>query len=146
MKPVPYSTAADMARLTFYALSKPSFTFYTSQRTRRIAFRRGGQVLGFSVTNTNRLLGQYEIDGVKTGLTTAAGECLIVSAKRPSTFQKLGDGRTMITKHRLVVVVLGSRNRFDQSVYLLNQGWQSYDAWFASGRQVLTAEELLSGF
>jgi D-alanyl-D-alanine carboxypeptidase (penicillin-binding protein 5/6) len=146
LKPTPYSSAADMARLTIYALTKPSFTFYTSQRTRRISFRRGGRVLSFSVTNTNKLLGQYDIDGVKTGLTTAAGQCLVVSAKRPSTFQEMGDGRTMITKHRLVVVVLGSPNRFDQAVYLLNQGWQTYDAWFASGRQVLTPQELLSGF
>jgi D-alanyl-D-alanine carboxypeptidase (penicillin-binding protein 5/6) len=146
LKPTPYSTAADMARLTIYALSKPSFTFYTSQRSRRISFRRGGQVLSFSVTNTNKLLGQYDIDGVKTGLTTAAGQCLIVSAKRPSTFQQMPDGRTLISKHRLVVVVLGSQNRFNQAVYLLNQGWQSYDTWNATGRQVLTTEELLSGF
>ncbi|MEM7144336.1 MAG: serine hydrolase [Verrucomicrobiota bacterium] len=143
---VPYSTAADMARLTISALQKPSFTFYTSQKTRRISFRRGGQVLSFTVTNTNKLLGQYNIDGVKTGLTAAAGQCLVISAERPSTFQNVGEGRTMITKHRLVVVVLNSQNRFDQAVYLLNQGWQNYDAWTAAGRQVLTAQEVLSGF
>src|SRR5438874_6932600 len=41
VKPVPYSTAEDMARLTRYAMSKPSFRFYVSQKERQISFERG---------------------------------------------------------------------------------------------------------
>ncbi len=37
VKPLPYSTAEDMARLTRYAMSKPSFRFYVSQKERQIS-------------------------------------------------------------------------------------------------------------
>src|SRR5215469_5294194 len=35
VKPLPYSTAEDMARLTRYAMNKPSFRFYVSQKERQ---------------------------------------------------------------------------------------------------------------
>src|SRR5213596_4203019 len=40
VKPVPYSTAEDMARLTRYAMSKASFRFYVSQKECQISFNR----------------------------------------------------------------------------------------------------------
>src|ERR1700746_277062 len=40
VKPVPYSTAEDMARLTRYAINTPSFRFYVSQKERQISFNR----------------------------------------------------------------------------------------------------------
>src|ERR1051325_12199731 len=43
VKPMPYSTAADLARLTRYAINKPAFRFYVSQKARQIAFERGTQ-------------------------------------------------------------------------------------------------------
>src|ERR1043166_4103142 len=36
VKPTPYSTAEDMARLTRYAMDKPSFRFYVSQKERKL--------------------------------------------------------------------------------------------------------------
>src|SRR5213083_3017662 len=36
VKPLPYSTAEDMARLTRYAMNKASFRFYVSQKERQI--------------------------------------------------------------------------------------------------------------
>ena len=42
VKPLPYSTAEDMARLTRYAMNKPSFRFYVSQKERQISFNRAG--------------------------------------------------------------------------------------------------------
>src|ERR1043166_8585291 len=41
VKPMPYSTAADLARLTRYAINKPAFRFYVSQKERQITFERG---------------------------------------------------------------------------------------------------------
>ena len=67
VKPLPYSTAEDMARLTRYAMNKPSFRFYVSQKERQISFNRQGQQLSYMLRNTNELLGQNGIDGVKTG-------------------------------------------------------------------------------
>src|SRR5216117_2027672 len=47
VKPVPYSTAEDMARLTRYAMSKASFRFYVSQKERQISFDLAGQRLNY---------------------------------------------------------------------------------------------------
>jgi len=67
VKPLPYSTAEDMARLTRYAMNKASFRFYVSQKERQISFDRGGRRLNYVLRNTNDLLGKMGIDGVKTG-------------------------------------------------------------------------------
>ncbi|MEM9480426.1 MAG: serine hydrolase [Verrucomicrobiota bacterium] len=144
MRPVPYSTAADMARLSIYAMQDAGFRFYCSQKERKISFQRGGVNKSFMIRNTNKLLGQDKIDGVKTGLTRLAGACLIVSAERPSTVEKLEENKTRITPHRLVVVVLGASDRFGASRSLLARGWQKYDVWASEGRIIRKASELLA--
>ncbi len=80
-KPVPYSTAADMARLTRYAMYKAGFRFYVSQKERQISLNRGGKTQSYMLRNTNELLGTNGVDGVKTGRTARAGDCLILSAQ-----------------------------------------------------------------
>ena len=75
---LPYSTASDMVRLTRYAVSKAAFRFYVSQKERQISFNRGDKKLGYMLRNTNELLGRDGVDGVKTGRTTRAGDCLIL--------------------------------------------------------------------
>src|SRR6266446_2440872 len=82
VRPMPFSTAEDVARLTRYALNKASFRFYVSQKERQISFDRGGHRLNYVLRSTNELLGRNGIDGVKTGRTTRAGDCLILSANR----------------------------------------------------------------
>lgn len=133
-----YSTAADMAKLTAHALVVPGFSFYCSQPTRRITIDRAGQRLGVSIRNTNELLGRGGIDGVKTGTTEAAGQCLIITAPRPSTVVKRPDGSTVVTQHRLIVVVLGATERFGQAWQLLNDGWAGYFQWRAQSASSLT--------
>jgi len=39
-----------------------------------------------------------------------------------------------VTPRRLIVVVLGARDRFGLAERLLNQGWNQYDGWAAAGR------------
>ncbi|HEX2750382.1 MAG TPA: serine hydrolase, partial [Verrucomicrobiales bacterium] len=99
-----YSTAADMARLTIHALNVPGFSFYCSQPGRRITVIRAGQAQGVSISTTNELLFKGGIDGVKTGTTDLAGQCLIVTAPKASTVVKLPDNSTLVTQNRLVVV------------------------------------------
>src|SRR5437763_11797095 len=41
VKPTPFSTAADLARLTRYAMNKPAFRFYVAQMERQITLNRG---------------------------------------------------------------------------------------------------------
>lgn len=135
-RPMPYSTAVDLARLTRYAMNKASFRFYVSQREREISFNRGGKQLHTVLKTTNDLLGTNGIDGVKTGQTALAGECLILSANRPSEVIKNGENSATIFPRHLIVVILGSNDRFGDGERLVRQGWQLYDQWVASGRLV----------
>jgi D-alanyl-D-alanine carboxypeptidase len=137
------STAADMARLTMYAIGKGNFNFFVNQRSRTISFVSGGATRRFTLKNTNELLGAQRIDGVKTGTTPAAGPCLIITAPRNSTVATAADGSTVVTPHRLVVVTLGSQDRFGAAANLLQQGWRAYEGWQQGGRVVANANELL---
>ncbi len=128
-----YSTAADLARLTAYALKVPGFSYYSSQPSRTISVRGGGGARSVNIRNTNELLGRGGIDGVKTGTTTLAGPCLALSASRPATVIKRADGSTVVIPHRLIIVELGASDRFNQGWTLLQQGWSTYDAWRNSG-------------
>ena len=134
-RPMPYSTAMDLARLTRYAMNKASFRFYVSQKEREISFNRAGKQMHALLRTTNDLLGTNGIDGVKTGQTAHAGECLILSANRPSEVIKNGDNATIFPRH-LIVVILGSNDRFGDGERLVRQGWQLYDQWAAAGRLV----------
>jgi hypothetical protein len=40
---------------------------------------------------------------------------------------------TVFPRH-LIVVLLGSTNRFGEGAALVQRGWQLYDQWAASGR------------
>lgn len=142
-RPVPYSSAADIARLSIYAMKKPSFTFFCSQKQRKVKILTAAGPREFVVKNTNKVLGTDGIDGVKTGMTRAAGSCLAVSAGKTSLVRELEDGRTKVTPRRLVVVVLGSGDRFGAARGLLADGWEKFHAWDSTGRVVRDPRELL---
>ncbi len=150
----PYSTALDMARLTKHALAKASFRFFVTQKERRIGVVRGDSapaapaVTGsgpagappaapnaneYLLRNTNELLGRSEIDGVKTGQTNRAGGCLIISALKPPLAKQVGKD-VQVMPRRLIIVVLGSPNRFNDALALLQRGWTQFDQWTSQGR------------
>jgi len=132
----PYSTASDMARLSRYAVNKAAFRFYVSQKERQISFNRGGKNVGYMLRNTNELLGRDGVDGVKTGRTARAGDCLILSARRENQIVKDASGRTIVNPRHLIIVILGSTDRFGEGAALISRGWQLYDQWAAGGRMV----------
>ncbi len=132
-KEKPFSTAADLARLTRYAMNNAGFRFYVSQKEREITFGRGPTRLRYMLRSTNELLGTNEIDGVKTGRTQKAGDCLILSAARPAEVVQQGT-TSLVTPRRLIVVLLGSADRFGEGAQLLARSWDTYDRWAASGR------------
>ena len=133
VKPLQYSTAEDMARLTRYAMDKPSFRFYVSQKERQISFNRQGHQLNYVLRNTNELLGKMGVDGVKTGQSSRAGQCLILYANRDPEVVRQGQMETVYQRH-LMVVLLGSTSRFGEGAGLVQRGWQLYDQWAATGR------------
>ena len=135
VKPLPFSTAEDMARLTRYAMSKASFRFYVSQRQRQISFDRAGHRFNYALRNTNELLGKNGIDGVKTGRSARAGDCLILTSNREPEVVTQGKAVTVYPR-RLIVVLLGSTNRFGEGAGFVQRGWQLYDQWAVTGRLV----------
>ena len=134
-RPMPYSTAEDMARLARYAMNKASFRFYVSQKERLISFDHFGHKRNYMLRNTNELLGRNGVDGVKTGQTARAGECLALSANREAEIVNQGQMTTVYPRH-LIIILLGSTNRFGEGEGLVRLGWQLYDQWVAGGRMV----------
>lgn len=120
-----YTTANDLAILSSYALKNKTFAKFVSTKEATINWLPKQDVKtskdpkdsGNEVTkqrqvrNTNRLLhSDFEgINGVKTGTTPRAGNCLIASATR--------EGR------QLVVVILHSNNRWNDATRLLDWGF-----------------------
>jgi D-alanyl-D-alanine carboxypeptidase (penicillin-binding protein 5/6) len=131
---VPYSTADDMAKLTCYAMERSGFRFYVSQPERKISIAGAeGAPTTYLLKNTNELLGTDSIDGVKTGTTRKAGQCVIISAMRPPESRQEGN-TTIITPRRIDGVLLGAPDRFNLAHTLLEKGWRLYDSWAAAGR------------
>jgi serine-type D-Ala-D-Ala carboxypeptidase (penicillin-binding protein 5/6) len=73
LDPSTTSTAADQVRLGIAAMRVPALAAITAESTAVVP------VAGL-VSNTNALLGQDGIVGLKTGSTAAAGGCLLVAA------------------------------------------------------------------
>lgn len=131
----PHSSAGDLVLLTRAALQRSAFRFYVSQKERQITRHpASGGTAQYNLANTNELLGINAIDGVKTGRSERAGECVVISAARAPESVQNPDGSFTITPRRLIVVVLGSRSRFNDASSLLSEGWNLYDQWAAQGR------------
>jgi D-alanyl-D-alanine carboxypeptidase (penicillin-binding protein 5/6) len=82
-----YSTARDLVSLGRDAMRLPTFRAIVATRTFRLAADRDHRA--YTWNNLNPLLGHFGgATGIKTGFTTAAGDCLLFSAER--------DGRALI--------------------------------------------------
>lgn len=105
-----YTTAYDLAVLTRYALGSPKFNELVQTRETTVRWIEPAN-REEKISNTNRLLtsGYEGVDGVKTGTTSMAGNCLIASSTR--------DGR------RLIAVALHSDNRYQDCAKMLDYGF-----------------------
>jgi D-alanyl-D-alanine carboxypeptidase (penicillin-binding protein 5/6) len=139
---VGHSTAADIAKLSIYAMRRPGFTFLSRQKTREVAVRGAGGERFFKVKNTNQLVSE-KIIGLKTGTTRAAGPCLALSVERPPLVRPLPDGRKSVTPRRLILVLLHSPDRFGRAQAWIPKAWAIYDRWFAAGARVENPEREL---
>ena len=129
----PYSTAGDIALLANYAVGHSGFTFYTTQKNRKISWTTAtGEITGAQLQTTNEALGGI-IDGMKTGTTRKAGPCVVLTAaQRPENREE--NGKFFITPRRLTVVVLDSPTRFETGRAILDHGWKLMNQWAAAGR------------
>jgi D-alanyl-D-alanine carboxypeptidase (penicillin-binding protein 5/6) len=113
-----YTTAGDLAVLST-RLIRDFPDYYNIFSVKEFTYNKIKQ------PNRNRLLWiDSTVDGLKTGHTSAAGYCLIATAKRPLP------GATD-AERRLVVVMMGEpkeHNRVQDSLKMLNYGYTAYDA------------------
>lgn len=117
-----YTTALDLAVITRYALNNPVFKKIVSTRDKII----GGPGERY-LNNTNRLLWSYTwADGVKTGTTNEAGQCLVSSGT--------------INERQIICVVLNSENRWSDSIKLLNYGYDNFVNYRVFGEGEAVAE------
>ncbi|MGI8854602.1 MAG: D-alanyl-D-alanine carboxypeptidase family protein [Thermomicrobiales bacterium] len=108
------STAHDLARLADIVLADPILAPIVRTPEAMIPSAYGT----YPVTNTNELLGTPGVIGVKTGTTDEAGQNLIVAVAENG--------------HRLIVVVLGSTDRYADARALLAYTRATW-AWVALG-------------
>jgi D-alanyl-D-alanine carboxypeptidase (penicillin-binding protein 5/6) len=140
-----YSTAADVARMSIYAMRRNAFNFIVRQPERQISVAGAGGKRSYHLRNPNELIGEPGVLGVKTGTAAAAGPCLAVCMERDPLVRQKADGSKGATPRRLVVVVLNNPDRFNRARELIHQGWAVYDPWLAEGAPVQDKpRELLS--
>lgn len=105
-----HTTAIDMARMAAYGLKHyPEFASTVSMKDYNVKYLDGHTKY---VTTTNRFLksGYDGADGVKTGYTMAAGDCLVASATRNG--------------HTLVVALFNDDNRWEDAPAILDYGFR----------------------
>jgi len=106
-----YTTAYDLGLIARYALEKPRINSLVRVKGTTVKWINPPE-REKEITNTNRLLRNDQMpgaDGVKTGSTPRAGNCLIASATR-------GD-------RRLIAVVLHAKDRYEETVKMLEYGF-----------------------
>jgi len=131
-----FSTAADVARVSIYAMRRNAFNFIVRQKDRQVSVSGAGGKRTFRIRNTNELVGEPGILGVKTGTTNAAGPCVAICMDREPLVRPKADGSKGATPRRLIVVVLNNPDRFNRARSLIRQGWSVYDPWLAAGAPV----------
>lgn len=110
-EPDHYSSAYDLAVMARYALGMPRFAQMVATESLKLETARA-----YYLRNTNQLLRLPDrvpgVDGVKTGLSDECGECLVASVTRHG--------------HRVIVVVLGSEDRVEATIPLIDYAFSGF--------------------
>lgn len=108
--PGQYTTARDLTQIALAFVEKQDLMKYVRMQKASVEWTQSNGIkMSVPVSNTNQILGIYPGDiGLKTGTTTEAGQCLVTYITRP-------DGDILVT-------LLGSKNRYAETIDLLDQG------------------------
>lgn len=107
-----YSTAYELALIAKQAFRKPLIRTIMTKESFTLKDLNGKSFGTFN--NTNRLLGSYlEVLGGKTGTTPGAGQCLFFVVKTPQ-------------EHEILVILLGSPNRFQEAKAITDWIFRTY--------------------
>ena len=122
------TTARDVALMSReLLLNHPQIHEYCTIWMENIVHTTARGSFEFGLTNTNKLIRQYEYStGLKTGYTSVAGFCISASAKKDDI--------------ELVAVIMGgadSKSRFQDAVTLLNSGFACCSLYRDEDRETL---------
>jgi len=106
-----YTTAADLTLIAREAIGNATIRKIVS--TKNVTFTDVTGSKKFILESTNKLLGIDGVRGLKTGWTPESGECLVTLVTR--------DGKSIL------VTLLGSTDRFGESVKLINWIYDNYE-------------------
>ncbi len=98
-----YTTARDLVRLASEAMQNKTIARMVSTKQRTITTANNSRML--YLENLNKLLGTYNVIGIKTGLTEGAGGVLMTATKQNG--------------HTFLLVVMKSEDRFLDTEMLL---------------------------
>lgn len=106
-----YTTANDLSIIANHFIENKNLMEYVQKSSARVQWKDAqGIIRNAELQNTNLLLGVYPGDqGLKTGTTTQAGQCLVSYITRSD-----GD---------LLLVLLGSEQRYQDTISLLDEAW-----------------------
>ena len=116
-----YTTAHDLAMLTKYCMTIPEFRSLVKTYNGSIYIQERGAINLFSKTYILKPDSSFYYEdciGVKTGSTSAAGECFVGAAEREGA--------------QIISVVLGATEedyRWIDTIRLFNYGWTCYDTY-----------------
>ncbi len=107
-----FSSAADLARIAQELIRHPYLSKIVS--TEAAVINTVDRTIYHPVTNINELLGHVEgVVGIKTGFTDLAGQSLVTLVDR--------------NHHRVLVVLLGSTDRFADTKSLIDWSYSNFD-------------------
>lgn len=123
------TTARDVALMSReLLLNHPQIHEYCTIWMENIVHTTAKGSFEFGLTNTNKLIKQYEYaTGLKTGYTSVAGFCVSASAKKDNI--------------ELIAVIMGgadSKSRFQDAITLLNSGFACCSLYQDENRVALT--------
>jgi len=106
-----YTTSNDLGKIASQFLKNKDLMKFVKQDNAHVQWTDAqGISHEANFQNTNRLLEIYPGNqGLKTGTTTEAGQCLVSYVSRPD-----GD---------LLLVLLGSKQRYEDTIILLDEAW-----------------------
>lgn len=108
-----YSSAADLASLGAYLYHNKFIKENAKTKEMEVSSVSGNYT--HKLESTNKLLDSYlKINGLKTGTTSGAGLCFVAIAEND-------------TGHEIITVVLGSPDRFEESKFLIDWIFRSYN-------------------
>lgn len=130
------TTARDVAVMSReLLLNHPQIHEYCTIWMENIVHTTAKGSFEFGLTNTNKLIRQYEYaTGLKTGYTSVAGFCVSASAKKDDI--------------ELVAVVMGgadSKSRFQDAITLLNSGFACCSLYKDENRETLQEMSVTGG-